>query len=627
MYFQNGFFYRLKEDLVVLKFREDSTDHAIWKQYSDLFPQPNVFPFELVHQWQALYFRSRTENPLNDDTRPYTDCLAVRLLGEMSVHDETAAQEINKARVAVQVLVKELEDEREKNKKLQMQIDLQTEPVVVDEARWLSEQNAGAEGLANALLKDDGTGHMGGICEEVLTQWRSMKTRISTLEQMLAQAQAAPSTPTPTRPCGCYDKQVCDQCQGVQPGTTPTDVNAEEVYEGWILNEPDPYGYSFCKENAENRRVPCTLTIRKVVPAGAQQKEPKRGNIDLDRLLHRLAYDSMKKGDRERLLKRVRHEINARENDLRLKACSYEFNPTTGLWDLKGCPKCKSPRKEGLVVQGAGTPPADQAARDNMQKLLESEERLRVQLAGCLTAAEGHVPNPALRQGDYAWTLAYQKTLDLHRSRETVQKELTAYVDNLMWVRKRHVPGVQIGENLAVHVTKYVKHLEHVLAAHNLAEAVGLPPVAPKAVDRWSDGPVPGFESFSKVSEGPGVKQPEGVVSFSNGAVASSMVPAFHLIPTRGLVALANRFMTGVQRKGNRAWNAVSPNQHVLTDTAFIRDRLDHVIKHTLNLRDNLLKGTPSPSDDDDAAAIAWGGVFAVCAVAALQDQQTRKGD
>lgn len=41
-------------------------------------------------------------------------------------------------------------------------------------------------------------------------------------------------------------------------------------------------------------------------------------------------------------------------------------------------------------------------------------EQLRVQLAGCLCAAEGATNDPA-KQGDYGWSLPYQKTLDLHQ--------------------------------------------------------------------------------------------------------------------------------------------------------------------------------------------------------------------
>lgn len=59
-------------------------------------------------------------------------------------------------------------------------------------------------------------------------------------------------------------------------------------------------------------------------------------------------------------------------------------------------------------------------ARGNeLREAREEVEQLRVQLAGCLTAAEGHFPDPPLCEGDYAWTVAYQKTLNLRRNWDT----------------------------------------------------------------------------------------------------------------------------------------------------------------------------------------------------------------
>ena len=50
----------------------------------------------------------------------------------------------------------------------------------------------------------------------------------------------------------------------------------------------------------------------------------------------------------------------------------------------------------------------------------EEVERLRVQLAGCLTAAEGHVSSPA-KEGDYGWSPAYQAVLELRREYEKLR--------------------------------------------------------------------------------------------------------------------------------------------------------------------------------------------------------------
>lgn len=64
------------------------------------------------------------------------------------------------------------------------------------------------------------------------------------------------------------------------------------------------------------------------------------------------------------------------------------------------------------------------------RKWQESWYRAEVQLAGCLMAAEGVGMEQAAKKGDYGWTLAYQKTLDLrcaynslHASTELVREE------------------------------------------------------------------------------------------------------------------------------------------------------------------------------------------------------------
>jgi hypothetical protein len=48
-------------------------------------------------------------------------------------------------------------------------------------------------------------------------------------------------------------------------------------------------------------------------------------------------------------------------------------------------------------------------------------ERLNVQLAGCLVAAEGGTSEPVVAEEKvYGWSLAYQRTLDLRRERDHV---------------------------------------------------------------------------------------------------------------------------------------------------------------------------------------------------------------
>ncbi len=52
-------------------------------------------------------------------------------------------------------------------------------------------------------------------------------------------------------------------------------------------------------------------------------------------------------------------------------------------------------------------------------------EQLRVQLAGCLTAAEGH--GAGCKMGDYGWSLAFEITRALRRDRD----RLRSWVDDL----------------------------------------------------------------------------------------------------------------------------------------------------------------------------------------------------
>lgn len=116
-------------------------------------------------------------------------------------------------------------------------------------------------------------------------------------------------------------------------------------------------------------------------------------------------------------------------------------------------------------------------------------------------------------------------------------------------------------------------------------------------------------------------------VSMAGGKAASSRGPAFHLIPTEGLIALADRFELGVERKGDKAWNALSNNQEVLLDKEFLIERCAHIIHHAMKIRD-LLTGTALPTKGetvtDNAAAIAWAGMFFACAGNALELKDSR---
>ena len=56
-----------------------------------------------------------------------------------------------------------------------------------------------------------------------------------------------------------------------------------------------------------------------------------------------------------------------------------------------------------------------------LRVLLAEVEQLRVQLAGCLVAAEGWADKgEAVKQGDYGWSLAFEKTRTLRKERDAL---------------------------------------------------------------------------------------------------------------------------------------------------------------------------------------------------------------
>ena len=110
----------------------------------------------------------------------------------------------------------------------------------------------------------------------------------------------------------------------------------------------------------------------------------------------------------------------------------------------------------------------------------------------------------------------------------------------------------------------------------------------------------------------------------AGGKAASSVGPPFHLIPTSALTHLANRFQKGIERKGDKAWNALSNNQECLLDKEFVIERMSHIIHHALKLRDQIRFGV-QPGDEsltENAAAMAWGGIFAICAAEQFDKSQ-----
>lgn len=105
------------------------------------------------------------------------------------------------------------------------------------------------------------------------------------------------------------------------------------------------------------------------------------------------------------------------------------------------------------------------------------------------------------------------------------------------------------------------------------------------------------------------------------GGMAHSVgTPPFHLIPSIALIELANQYALGESIKGKDAWNALSNNQHVLTDKVALAVRLGHVISHCTVMLDDLV--ADRPLNIRDAAAIMWGGSFAIASVDARHPQK-----
>lgn len=50
-------------------------------------------------------------------------------------------------------------------------------------------------------------------------------------------------------------------------------------------------------------------------------------------------------------------------------------------------------------------------------------EQARIQLAACLTVAEGHGLRKPLNRKSWAWSVAYQRTLELRRKYDALLKE------------------------------------------------------------------------------------------------------------------------------------------------------------------------------------------------------------
>lgn len=98
------------------------------------------------------------------------------------------------------------------------------------------------------------------------------------------------------------------------------------------------------------------------------------------------------------------------------------------------------------------------------------------------------------------------------------------------------------------------------------------------------------------------------------GGASSSACSSFRLIPFIAIKELADRCQLGLDRKGDKAWNATNPNaDKILDDTAWVINRAEHAIKHAY-LAIGKLSGIIPDDGDNDAAAIMWAGMLLIAA-------------
>lgn len=108
-------------------------------------------------------------------------------------------------------------------------------------------------------------------------------------------------------------------------------------------------------------------------------------------------------------------------------------------------------------------------------------------------------------------------------------------------------------------------------------------------------------------------------IDFAGAKVSSSKIPDFKYIPYQSLVRTAARFELGIERKQEKAWNALSNNQEVLTDLPFVIERASHAAHHAMRLI-AILTGAIPDDGEDHAAAVAWSGHFLCEATRALAE-------
>jgi hypothetical protein len=141
---------------------------------------------------------------------------------------------------------------------------------------------------------------------------------------------------------------------------------------------------------------------------------------------------------------------------------------------------------------------------------------------------------------------------------------------------------------------------------------------------QWDDG------TFALVNMGNGVDWQKWLscvsidgVEMVDGLVVSTDTHCYHLIPQIAMQRLCERISLGEQTNGKDAWNAMSENQGVLESRKALARRFGHLINHSYRLLGKLQAGEEWTEDDErEASAVMWGGMFAICAIAAQRKKQ-----
>lgn len=108
-----------------------------------------------------------------------------------------------------------------------------------------------------------------------------------------------------------------------------------------------------------------------------------------------------------------------------------------------------------------------------------------------------------------------------------------------------------------------------------------------------------------------------------DGLLVSTDTHCYHLIPQIAMQRLCERISLGEQTKGKDAWNAMSDNQSVLESRKALARRFGHLINHSYRMLGKLQSGEEWTEDDErEASAVMWGGMFAICAIAAQRKKQ-----